>query len=516
MNTSKPNSFVNTNEYRNMSVIIVDDLPLMVSTLVSMFNDIGFKTVHKAYDGKDALLMLNKQKYDLIVADWNMPRLNGLDLLKAIRNNEGTRSIPFIMITGNVSQTDVITAIKCGVSEYLIKPFSKGMLRDRVSRAFRAPISSSRASSTQVNKMEDVQLAPPNKNSILLVDDESANLLLLNELLQDDYKLQSCKSGMKAIEICQKKNKPDLILLDIMMPEMDGLEVCKALKSQPETEHIPIIFVSALTQTADVVKGLALGAIDYVTKPITPEILKARVNTHMKLVTQHQSMSVQVDTLMDNIRLRDDIEHIFQHDLRNPLTTILAAVNKLEGNVSEFQEDISAIKSSAAVIQAMVEQQMIMHKLESNEYHIELTSIDARALVMKTVAALSHEIEEKSLSVDIEISSEDVFAGDSALSFNLFHNLIKNAVEAAPNESTISIECNPKEHHLVFIIKNKGEVAEEIRSSFFEKFVTFGKEKGTGLGTYSAKLSANVMQGKLLLNTETDNQTEIEITLKKL
>ena len=512
---STPITFSNSNEYRTMSVIIVDDLPLMVSTMVSMFNDIGFQKVHKAYDGRDALLMLKKQNYDLIVADWNMPRVNGLDLLKAVRENERTRKTPFIMITGNVNQSDVITAINSGVSEYLIKPFSKTMLKNRIGRAFRSPISGPTAKSNSVFIEDDTQLAPPEKNSILLVDDEPTNLLVLNELLKDDYKLQSCKSGIKAIEICAKKNKPDLILLDIMMPEMDGLAVCKKLKSDPETEHIPIIFVSALTQTADVVKGLALGAIDYVIKPITPEILLARVNTHMKLVQQHKNMSVQVDTLMDNIRLRDDIEHIFQHDLRNPFTSILAAVSRLEKNASGCTEEIAMIKDSSAVIHKMVEQQTMMHKLENDEYEPRYSPIDSASLIKRIITDLSLQIDEKKIDVQVSIKPDITFSGDDALSYNLFFNLVNNAIQAAPNESTVSIVCAEIKNTLCFSISNQGEVADEIRGRFFEKFVTHGKVNGTGLGTYSAKLAVNVMKGKISLDSSVENNTEIQIILNK-
>jgi len=121
------------------------------------------------------------------------------------------------------------------------------------------------------------------KKTLLLVDDEPTNLQILRHTLQADYRLVFAKSGAAALELT-KKEQPDLILLDIMMPEMSGYEVCQQLKSQADTKYTPIIFITALTEASDEEKGLALGAVDYITKPFTPGIVKARVGNHLSLV----------------------------------------------------------------------------------------------------------------------------------------------------------------------------------------------------------------------------------------
>jgi putative two-component system response regulator len=118
---------------------------------------------------------------------------------------------------------------------------------------------------------------------ILLVDDSTANLQVLRETLDGaGYKLLIAKSGRGALEIVRKAT-PDLILLDIMMPEMDGYEVCRRLKADPDTRHIPIMFLTAMAGSEDEAKGLALGAVDYITKPITPELVRARVRNQLEL-----------------------------------------------------------------------------------------------------------------------------------------------------------------------------------------------------------------------------------------
>jgi putative two-component system response regulator len=122
-----------------------------------------------------------------------------------------------------------------------------------------------------------------NKPLILAVDDEASNLQLLRQILQDHYRLLFAKDGARALELANKE-RPDLVLLDVMMPGMSGYEVCAALKANPLTAPIPVIFVTALSDTADELEGFEAGAVDYITKPVSPPVVRARVRTHLSLV----------------------------------------------------------------------------------------------------------------------------------------------------------------------------------------------------------------------------------------
>jgi putative two-component system response regulator len=127
----------------------------------------------------------------------------------------------------------------------------------------------------------------PHKPLILAVDDEASNLQLLRQVLQDEYRLSFAKDGGRALELAQQE-RPDLILLDVMMPGMSGYEVCAALKAQAATAAIPVIFVTALTEADDELEGFAVGAVDYITKPLSPPIARARVRTHLSLVRMEE------------------------------------------------------------------------------------------------------------------------------------------------------------------------------------------------------------------------------------
>ena len=135
---------------------------------------------------------------------------------------------------------------------------------------------------------------PNNRPLILAVDDEASNLQLLRQILQDHYRLLFAKDGARALELARQE-APDLVLLDVMMPGMSGYEVCASLKSNPDTAAIPVVFVTALTDTADELEGFEAGAVDYITKPVSPPIVRARVRTHLSLVRMEELRATRLE-----------------------------------------------------------------------------------------------------------------------------------------------------------------------------------------------------------------------------
>lgn len=145
------------------------------------------------------------------------------------------------------------------------------------------------------------------KQSVLIVDDTIENIDVLEAILMDDYKLKAATRGKVALRIAEKV-QPDIILLDIMMPEMDGYEVCEKLKANPLTAHIPIIFVTAMNEEKDEAKGFNVGAIDYITKPVSPVIVKARLRTHLALSNQQKELDIQVkEKTKELLQSREDL-----------------------------------------------------------------------------------------------------------------------------------------------------------------------------------------------------------------
>lgn len=155
--------------------------------------------------------------------------------------------------------------------------------------------------------------ADSGRQTILIVDDAPENLMLLGELLQSEYRVRAANSGARALRVAGSEPRPDLVLLDVMMPEMDGYEVIQRLKAQEQTRDIPVIFITAMTAVADEEKGLGLGAVDYITKPFSPAIVLARVRAQLELKTARDRLSNQNQWLehevarrmQENARIRD-------------------------------------------------------------------------------------------------------------------------------------------------------------------------------------------------------------------
>ncbi|MBF0583264.1 MAG: two-component system response regulator [Magnetococcales bacterium] len=162
---------------------------------------------------------------------------------------------------------------------------------------------------------------------VLVVDDTKTNIDLLVYLLADQYEVSVALDGETALEVALE-DRPDLILLDIMMPDMDGYEVCRRLKLQPETSDIPVIFVTARKEITDETEGFALGAVDYITKPISPPLVKARVATHIQLKQAHDAVKYQNLILEEKVQQRTV-------ELQE---TQLAIIRKL-GRAAEFRDN---------------------------------------------------------------------------------------------------------------------------------------------------------------------------------
>ncbi len=149
---------------------------------------------------------------------------------------------------------------------------------------------------------EDPAMVPGKMHTILIVDDTQENILVLSEVLESDYLTKAAIDGERALKIAFAAEPPDLVLLDVMMPGMSGYEVCKRLKENPDTRHIPVIFVTAMNEVDDETKGLELGAVDYITKPISPPIVKARVKAHLERYEQKRELERMVVKLEEQAR----------------------------------------------------------------------------------------------------------------------------------------------------------------------------------------------------------------------
>ncbi|KXO14009.1 chemotaxis protein [Moritella sp. JT01] len=151
-----------------------------------------------------------------------------------------------------------------------------------------------------------MNITPPLR-SILLVDDIAENIHILKGVLNEEYKIFAVTSGHKVLAIARQAPQPDMILLDVIMPEIDGFEVCRLLKKDPVTKHIPIIFVTSKNEAVDELLGFELGAVDYITKPYNPAIVRSRIKAHLSLSVQNNNLEDLAKMNHDNIISREEM-----------------------------------------------------------------------------------------------------------------------------------------------------------------------------------------------------------------
>lgn len=345
------------------------------------------------------------------------------------------------------------------------------------------------------------------RSTLLVVDDTPDNLTLIADILKSKYRVKIANNGIKALDIMQSEPPPDLILLDIIMPQMDGYEVCQRLKADPKTQDVPIIFLTAKSDIEDERKGLELGAVDYITKPVSPPILLARVNTQLNLKTSY-------DDLRKLLTFREDMVNMIVHDLRNPISNILLLAEMLESNPNlapaKIEKNSSMILRSGKQLRFLVDDLLIKAKLEANKLVLDRKDTNIWELCESAIANLQEIAERKKLH--LRLTSPDPthspFYLDPVLFRRAVDNLISNAIKFAPADSEITLTIEyPNEKGIRVMVTDLGEgVKEELRQSIFEKYEigTFMKGvKQTGLGLAFCKIAIEGHGGNI---TVTDNQ----------
>jgi CheY-like chemotaxis protein len=227
------------------------------------------------------------------------------------------------------------------------------------------------------------------------------NLTLLQSLLENFYQVFAASNGVIALKIA-KNQIPDLILLDIMMPEMDGYEVCRRLKADDSTKEIPIIFITAKSE----IKGFEVGCVDYITKPISPSVL-ARVRAHMALKLKNE-------LLKENMRLREDMERISRHDLKSPLTAIISSSKLFDkSNLTEKQKkQINRINNAGYIMLNMINHSLDLYKMETGIYHYTPVPVDIISILDDIVSAFDKELKLKEIRHEILLNNNVIIQGD--------------------------------------------------------------------------------------------------------
>jgi diguanylate cyclase (GGDEF)-like protein/PAS domain S-box-containing protein len=259
-------------------ILIVDDVNENLHILMGLLRD--DYSIAAANNGEKALELARRQPHpDLILLDIKMPGMDGYAVLSLLKSDPETADIPVIFVTALSEASDETRGLALGVADYLTKPINPELLHLRINTQLELQAHRRVPALPGAAPQHDAAHPP----SVLVVDDLPENIHGLLEALKDDYRIMVASSGAKALELVQGPQPPELILLDIMMPGMNGYEVCERIKATAAGRRIPVIFVTVVDASQEKLKGFSVGAADYVTKPFDVDEVRARVRTHLEL-----------------------------------------------------------------------------------------------------------------------------------------------------------------------------------------------------------------------------------------
>ncbi len=366
----------------------------------------------------------------------------------------------------------------------------------------------------EINKKENTSKSL----SILIVDDTPANLELLAGMLKDrGYKIRMAVNGELAL-LAVRNAAPDLILLDIIMPGMDGYAVCARLKEDEKLKDIPVIFLSALNETEDKLKAFRAGGADYISKPFNFEEVNVRVETQLKIRAQKRDLQEHYDKLRELEKMRDSLVHMMAHDLRSPLTAISSFLQLLKEDAKgclstaaagDIEEVLKAVRKMTRMVSDMVD----TSKLEDGKMKLDVKDCDLAAVCREVMDSLKPLAGSRLLSLE-GVTAPVKVPADRELVARVLQNLLANAIKFAPREGgRVRVYMKNTEEGARVSVENNGRsIPVEYQQKIFEKFgqVETGSDKhgySTGLGLNFCKLAVEAHGGTIGVTSEKNQPT---------
>lgn len=334
----------------------------------------------------------------------------------------------------------------------------------------------------------------PSEYKILIVDDVMSNVLLLKVLLTNEkFAIATASNGRQALEQVDATN-PDLVLLDVMMPDMSGFEVAQKLKSNPKTADIPIIFLTALNSTADIVKGFQVGANDFISKPFNKEELIIRVNHQISLVAAKRMILRQTEELRHTIAGRDKLYSVIAHDLRSPMGSIKMVLNMLILNLptekigDEMHELLTMANQTTEDVFSLLDNLLKWTKSQIGKLDVVYQDVDL-VEVMEGVAQIFNMVANlKKINIHIVKPDRMIVHGDVDMMKTIIRNLLSNAIKFSEENSDVWVKMEESDGKAVVSVQDHGcGISEEGQKKLLHTdthFSTFGtnNEEGSGLG----------------------------------
>lgn len=339
----------------------------------------------------------------------------------------------------------------------------------------------------------------PSEYKILIVDDVMSNVLLLKVLLTNEkFAIATASNGRQALEQVEKEN-PDLVLLDVMMPDMSGFEVAQHLKSNPNTADIPIIFLTALNSTADIVKGFQVGANDFISKPFNKEELIIRVTHQISLVAAKRLILSKTEELQRTIAGRDKLYSVIAHDLRSPMGSIKMVLNMLILNLpsekigAEMYELLTMANQTTEDVFSLLDNLLKWTKSQIGKLNVVYQDVDLVEVTDGAIEIFSMVASLKKIRIREMKPEKMMVNADIDMLKTVVRNLLSNAIKFSKENSEVLVKMEEVDGMAVVSVQDYGcGISEEGQKKLLHTdthFSTFGtnNEEGSGLGLLLCK-----------------------------
>ncbi|MBN2433311.1 MAG: response regulator [Acidobacteria bacterium] len=338
-----------------------------------------------------------------------------------------------------------------------------------------------------------------NPPRLLLVDDRLDNLALLEAILAPEgYEVLTADSGAHALTLVASR-QPDLILLDVMMPGLDGFQVCQTLRQRSNSRFIPVIMITALTELDDRIRGLEAGADDFISKPINDELLLAKIRSLLNLKKTRDELD----------ELKHDFHNMIIHDLRAPVHSILGLVDLLREDLpitGQQQHLLDLIMRSAEKINNLISEFLDLGKLEQGRLKLNRQPLDLVSLARQAAGDFRPMAQRKRISLTVDAEQPELpLQADPERIDQVFSNLLQNALKFSPRGSTVTIRLERRGEVVRVSVSDQGPGLPpgELETIFRKYMQTALRDGGVGLGLYVCKTIVDAHHGRIWAENNT-------------